>query len=456
MGESRKKAVLLLIVAMILMSFAGCGRKKQEDLPDGSGSAQMSAENQQNEVKDLTADIASKEREADKETAGEYSDAQIFSKNLFLEILEEKNPVLSPVSAYLALALAGEGAENETAEEFETVMGKNRGTISGALMKNLSADGENITLRLANSAWVDEDLSVEEKWLEAAKNIYVSQVFQTELATEKTKRSINWWVEENTGGLIRNFLSEPLKKDCKLALFNTVYFKGKWRIPFEAVDTYERPFTLADGKVVNVETMNLYRKYLDYFKTDLCEGIVLSYRDSDLVFAAVKPTGEYERNSGENKTEASSRIRQLLKQLELGEIAAFADQAESTKVNLHLPKFEVSFDKTLNEDLINMGLVKAFDAKQASFAGLGRTADGSGLYIDTVRQKAVFILDEEGTEAAAVTEIQMFGTTAMQQETIPVEVDFNEPFLYLVLDLKSGMPLFAGIMDDPSQAQKSP
>ena len=96
-----------------------------------------------------------------------------------------------------------------------------------------------------------------------------------------------------------------------------------------------------------------------------------------------------------------------------------------------------------------MGLGQAFDKDKADFSGIGTMPEGENLYISLVRQKAVICVDEEGTEAAAVTEVEMRDAGAEKVEE-PLNVFFREPFLYMIMDMETNVPLFMGIMDDPS------
>ena len=118
--------------------------------------------------------------------------------------------------------------------------------------------------------------------------------------------------------------------------------------------------------------------------------------------------------------------------------------------HLHLPKFEVTFEKELNDSLKNMGLQKAFDPGLADLSGLGSTLQGGNLYISLVKQKAVIKVDEEGTEAAAVTSVEIRKECAMEYSQPVVDITFDQPFLYMIVDLEKEVPLFMGIMDDPA------
>ena len=361
-----------------------------------------------------------------------------FSKALFAQSLDETNPIESPLSAFLAMALAGEGAEGDTAAEFDAVMGQDRQTRSEQFMKSFPSDAEGTKVALANSAWLDDRLICEADWRKTAADIYLAEVYQTRLSTGETMGKINAWVEQNTQGLIKDLLDRPLDDMTRLALFNTIYFKGQWQSAFEGKHTAKEDFTLADGTKVQADMMRRTGK-MSYVQEEAYDGVALPYRDSELLFVALRPTG------GQN-------VRELYADITFEQLGEAVDAAQNVQVNLWLPKFKVTFDRILNGDLMHMGLTKAFDADQADFSGIGK-ADIGDLYISLVRQKAVFIVDEEGTEAAAVTEVIMRANSMMPVEE-PKLVHFDEPFLYMILDPETDMPLFVGIMDNPSQVQE--
>lgn len=257
---------------------------------------------------------------------------------------------------------------------------------------------------------------------------------------------INHWIDDKTNGMIDKMLAEPLDEQARLALFNTVYFKGKWEIPFEAIDTGKEEFYLHKGQdeLAQVDMMNLYETDLDYIANDFAEGVILPYQKNDhdnsnenLAFIALKPIG-------------NDDIREVYSRLASGVMKNILVSKQTQLVNLKLPKFEITFDKELNKALSDMGLVECFDADRANFDQIGKTQSGDNLYISLVRQKAKIIVDEEGTEAAAVTEVIMACGAAMVEPQDPREVYFNEPFIYMIMDMDKEIPLFIGILDDPS------
>lgn len=365
-----------------------------------------------------------------------YDLAQKFSYELFAQNMEKDNPVLSPVSAYLALALAGAGAEGETQKEFRTVLGDLEG-IPNDLMTNLPRELEGMKLTLANSAWVDERLTLNQEWLAWADSVYRSEVYQTRLATEAAMEDMNQWIERNTNGLIPKLLAQPLEEETRLALFNTIYFKGDWKSKFSEEATRELDFTLGDGTVEQVEMMQQFKENLRYVRNEEAEGVILPYKDNSIAFVALKPVGE-------------GSVREMYEQLSYEDISGFLQQKETTLCNLRLPKFEVEFDKELNDSLKAMGLQQAFEEGVADFDGLGTLDTGEGMFISLVRQKAKVIVDENGTEAAAVTAIMVKSESAMKEQEPPVNIYFDEPFLYMIMDMEREVPLFVGIMDNPN------
>lgn len=362
-----------------------------------------------------------------------------FSYQLLKECLEKENPVLSPISAYLAMGMAGLGARGETLAEFEAVMGTEMHNISSELVSAIPgwlADAEEQSiLEVANSAWVDTELLPEEAWLKAVADGYAAEVFQTELASTSARKDINAWVEKNTHGLIKGFLEKNLSEKARLALFNTVYFKGEWQEKFKERNTYKEAFTAESGKTKDVEMMHAYRRQEVYLKNERMDGVVLPYRYGSMAFVALKPT------NGET-------VRELYEELTAEELNALLEEGEKCLMNLKLPKFEIEFDINLKSSLENMGLKKAFDENNADFTGIGVCQSGAPLHIDLVRQKAVVKMDEEGTEAAAVTMV-VANESAMIESEEPIEVYFDEPFFYMIMDMESRTPLFMGIMDAP-------
>lgn len=367
-------------------------------------------------------------------TKSNYDQVKEFTFSLFDKSLEKKNPVLSPASVYFAMGMTGAGADGITEEEFATVFGNSMIPNAEELMKELPQMGTNLKVNIANSVWVDDDMEAREDWVALVAEYYKSEIFQTNLPNALD--NINAWAKEKTEGLIDAILSEPLEEDARLVLMNAIYFNGKWVTPFEAEATRTEAFVLEGDMAIQTDMMRAYGEYFSYVKNDTLDGVVLPYQGDEYVFVALKPT-------------AGQNVREMYESLTAADLELLlSNQQEDTYMDLKLPKFQVEFERDLKEDFINLGLSSAFSPGEANFNGLGNSADGLPLYISKVKQKAVIIVDEEGTEAAAVTAVVDAAGGAMPNEE-PIEVFFDEPFLYMIYHSDTGVPLFVGILDEP-------
>lgn len=351
---------------------------------------------------------------------------------------EAENPVLSPLSAYLCLAMLMPGANENTKAEFEKILGADWDYVS-ALAADIAAQlektGGSTKLDLANSIWTDDDKAViEEEWLKTVKAYFGPDIYSADLPSDGALKAINKWVNDKTNGMIPKLHDENYDKDTIMVLLNALYMKAEWAHKFDAESTYDREFTKADGSAVTVPFMNMYEAYESYIKTEDAEGIMLPYDDGRLAFIALKP------GSGDARGYASSLTGAKLKELIA---AAKAD----TFVTVNMPKFSTGYSVYLTDALKAMGMTDAFDPFLADLSGAGRGVDGP-LYISYVFQRVKVDVDEEGTEAAAVTEIATAEGCALPADE-PIVLTFDKPFVYAIVATETGVPLFAGVMENP-------
>lgn len=437
----KKNFFVTAAVISSLCLLGGCGRVGSETLPSAKNEAQLSIQEDDRRAETQEIEnITQISQEYGQENADMDAKVSDFSYDLLGFHAQDKNPVLSPVSAYLALSMAGCGADGATRDAFDNVLGKDMVKLADDMMHTFPSKSDALKLSIANSAWIDDEFTVNDAWMDTIQSRMGAEPYQADLSTEETMNHINNWIDEKTNGMIDKMLTEPLEDRTRLALFNTVYFKGKWEIPFEASDTYKEDFYLQRGQAetVQADMMNMYATDLDYIANDFAEGVVLPYQtdgNQDIAFIALKPTGDTD-------------VRDVYGKLTGTVMQDILVNNQTIAVNLKLPKFEITFDKNLTECLKNMGLSECFDEEKANFDQIGKTKSGDNLYIELVRQKAKIIVDEEGTEAAAVTEILMMCGAALEPEE-PKELYFNEPFIYMIMDMDNTMPLFIGILDNP-------
>lgn len=414
----KKRLIKLIALAMCAAMLTGCAASGGvKNLTDGVNAADVTLP----EVTDYTmiGDLG----------AGlmQYAAAQ-----------EAENPVLSPLSAYLCLAMLMPGANENTKAEFEKILGADWDYVS-ALAADIAAQlektGGSTKLDLANSIWTDDDKAViEEEWLKTVKAYFGPDIYSADLPSDGALKAINKWVNDKTNGMIPKLHDENYDKDTIMVLLNALYMKAEWAHKFDAESTYDREFTKADGSAVTVPFMNMYEAYESYIKTEDAEGIMLPYDDGRLAFIALKP------DSGDVRGYASSLTGAKLKELIA---AAKAD----TFVTVNMPKFSTGYSVYLTDALKAMGMTDAFDPFLADLSGAGRGVDGP-LYISYVFQRVKVDVDEEGTEAAAVTEIATAKGCALPADE-PIVLTFDKPFVYAIVDTETGVPLFAGVMENP-------
>ena len=395
----------------------------------GSGTAQTQAGDGGTEPQQMqTAEGQGWNREDD----GSYEALQQFSQRLMLENMEEVNPLLSPVSAYLALGMVGMGARGETGQEFQDLLGGNMPAVSRSLMERYPQEQEGMVLTIANSVWMDQQVTPDVQWIADMEGIFRGEGYRGVLSSQEIMDQINAWCSEKTRGLIPQMLEEPLNSDASLTVLDAIYFKGDWIVPFDALDTVQRPFTKEDGTELQVDTMSMCEQSQRYLHSELGEGVLLPYQGGEFAYVAILP-GE------------GIQVRELYRQLAPQALAELLESEKRELCNLRLPKYEVSFDRELNESLQSMGLVRAFDGSMADFSGL---VQKDSMHISLVKQKAVFRVDEKGTEAAAVTMVVMDRLADLEAPESR-DLYFDRPFVYMILDLETQVPLFVGIMDDP-------
>lgn len=409
----RKKTLITLMLALTML--CGCGQQNIE-------------------AKEITKDVPDAVIcYTDEEVKGDVAE---FSYKLFAQEMEE-NCVLSPLSAYLAVGMAAIGSKGDTRAEFNGVLGDDFARIADGYMYSVPTDTEEMKVLLANSAWIDNRIQPKEDWLTDIKAQYDAKGYQTDLSTKETMKDVNAWIDENTGHLIPEFLDEPMEESVVMALFNTVYFDGKWKYPFEAYATRERDFFLEDGDITKVNMMTEHMVHRDAIVGENSMGVVLPYTDDRFAYVALMPT--------DNTT-----VREMYENLSAQELKEMIAARQEQFMNLQLPKYETKADVDLIPYFEELGVRKAFTSG-ADFSGLAHAVGEGDLAISVIRQSAVLQVDELGTKAAAVTQVAI-KETAMEPSQQPVEMYFNRPFFYMIYDLEEEIPLFMGIYDKPSES----
>jgi serpin B len=220
-------------------------------------------------------------------------------------------------------------------------------------------------------------------------------------------------------------------------LINAVYFKSDWAEQFDKADTRDGQF-FAPASEITSEFMYKTGKVKDISDSDII-GVALPYKDTDFVFFALMPADRQVTPRQWLANQSSDLFSELGLRISSG--------SDENSINLGMPKFEAEYEDSLKNDLSAMGMEIAFDPDRADFSGMQKSAERN-LYIGEVKHKTYIKVDEKGTEAAAATSVEMRVTSA---PIVDKDIIFDRPFIYGVMHMPSGTPLFAGIMENPSQ-----
>ncbi|MDR2378953.1 MAG: hypothetical protein LBD70_05980 [Bifidobacteriaceae bacterium] len=350
---------------------------------------------------------------------------------------ETANPVYSPLSVYLALGMVGHGARGATADQFAQVLGADRTGVAqaaGGVFEDYdqfaTGAADQPIVRLADSVWIDQTLEVEDAFKRDLAEIYQSDVQQVDFGAKGSAKPINDWVSDKTGGLIKEILNQQQASETvDLFLANALYFKGAWPLPANPHQTAPADFETADGDSVRADTMTFSNISGGCFiSPDGAEGALLGYGDGRFAMLAVMPAGGVDAIDWDG-----------------GVVAEWLAQVEDSEaLTVKLPKWEADSGKlALKSILLAAGLEDAFDAGLADFGGIADDA----LFLSQVNHRAVVKVDEAGTEAAAVTGSEM-SITSLPSE--PIAIEFDRAFVYSILDTATGLPLFLGVVNDPT------
>lgn len=346
-----------------------------------------------------------------------------------------ENTLMSPLSVTLALGMTAMGASGDTAAEFEAVFGMDQETLAGycmALIKDYDRLGGSSETDLVNSLWCDPALTLNDAFVKTCQDGFGAELFHADLQSVDTVKAVNDWVSEATRGMIPKVVEE-FDDQAVLALINAVYFKNQFQNPFvtPALEWFI-DFQNADGTVSQPQGMSNGERDEIYLSHENGQGVVMPYDDGKLGLLLMLP------DEGVSLTD-------YLSTWDGQTISGLLDGQTERLVALNVPKFKAEWDGELRDTLIALGLEDAFDPERADFTAMGSCADGS-LYIGSVIHKTAFEVNEKGTEAAAVTAVMMEPTAAPEPEPVLI-LRFDRPFVYGIVDLESGTPLFLGTME---------
>lgn len=372
----------------------------------------------------------------------QFKNAQMnFSMKLFSEVFKKnnnENVLLSPASVQIALAMTANGANGETLRQMESALG---GLPIDALNKGFYSynaglpQEEKCNVKFANSIWFRDtaDFEVKRDFLQKNADYYGAGAYKSPF-NKQTLNEINRWVSDNTNGKINKILEE-IDDDDLMYLINTVMFEAEWEKPYIEQACSEEMFTSLSRKQHNVTMMSSTENR--YIEDSKGTGFVKNYTGGRYQFVALLP----------NKDVTLDEYIDYLSNESAEKLMSRWTKPQEAIVHAKLPKFKYDFEMKLNSTLEKMGMTDAFNSRKADFSGIWQSSDGN-LYIDTVLHKAHISVAEKGTEAGAATLVTMKAESAPIEEQLVKEVTLDRPFVYLIVDSQSGLPLFMGTVTD--------
>ncbi len=347
-----------------------------------------------------------------------------------------ENIMISPLSVSLALAMTYNGADGETKSAMEKtlkVYGLTADDINQSyydLVNALNSLDQKVLLEIADAIFYRHDFEVEQDFVKVNKNYYNAEVSALDFGSPTAVDEINNWVAEKTHDKIKTILNE-ISPSHMMFLLNAIYFKGTWQKEFNTENTKELPFYTASGETVQAEAMQRLDT-IPYLINDLFSAIRLDYG-----------TGNY--NMYIFLPEDGKNLEDIVYKLDKDNWETWMDGFNNTpKVDIQLPKFKYRFEIKLNQALSEMGMGVAF-SDDANFTGINRSGN---LKIDYVKHKSFIEVNEEGTEAAAVTIVGV-ETTSVGNGPQNVPFYVNRPFLYAITEKGTGAILFLGTVKNP-------
>ncbi len=353
-----------------------------------------------------------------------------FVVNLFRTSQEdEENTLISPLSVLYALTMTANGADGETLQQMEQVLGGDAEEIGTWLAAYTNSLGEE--LHIANSIWYKDTqtFTVSDDFLSMTRGWFDASVFKAPF-DESTCREINAWVEKNTDGQIKDILDE-IPETVVMYLVNALAFEAKWQEIYKDSQIRDDWFTREDGTQQRVNMM--YSTESRYLRDEYATGVMKYYENRDYAFVALLP-------------DEGMTLEEYLDTLTGEGLQEMLENAENTVVQTAIPQFTLDYDVEMSEILKAMGMPLAFDESRADFSRMGTPEEGT-LFISRVLHKTHIQVDAQGTKAGAATVVEMDNESAAFAED-PTEVILDRPFVYMILDCKTNLPIFLGTFRD--------
>ena len=449
---------LVCIASLLALCLSGCGKEDIKSVevlpaPEETGQENPGAEDtagideggKEDTPKDEDSDMNTQEEK--EQASGKVTDSNALRQAVngfnwaYFDIRDQdENLFYSPLSISEALSMVLYGAKKNTAQELKDVLGiEDIEVFLSDLNAFAGADHGSInTLTVANSLWADktftENGGIKENFLKGIGEKLDAQVRVTDFAhnSDKASGEISDWVKENTGGFIKDYVSGA-DENTVLDVINAIYFNGKWENEFMKEDTFEEEFRGRNR--TSADMMHLYDGYFRYLEKDGFIGVELPYKESSLAMDIMMPKDNADLDAGKDWAGLDTEKKEeFLEELN-------SSEPSNLKI-LAVPRFDMDITaKDLKEDLKKLGIRDVFDPSKAD---LSEIADR--IYVSDIAHRAKIEIDEEGSRAAAVTEIEM-AVTSVGPSSENRYFICDRPFVFVIKDNRTGVILFTGLVN---------
>ena len=360
-----------------------------------------------------------------------------FAFDIFRKVVEgadkSENIIISPLSISYALSMTLNGANGATRDAMLDALRINDITpeeINSSykdLTDALLTIDKRVLMSIANSVWTENDFKVKDSFIDILTRYYDAESEGFDINDESAPGKINAWIEDKTNGLIKDMV-EKLNDNTVMLLINAVYFKGKWQSQFDKDKTVQSLFYKPDGTEITVPMM----KQQEDFKVYSGNGFSMAefaYGQGNFVMDIILPDDK-------------DGIASLLPQITDPAFKTWANGLYKRELNLSMPRYKFGFKKQLKDILTGMGMGIAF-TDGADFTNIAETPP---LLINDVTHQAFIETNEEGTEAAAATIVDI-GLTSMPPE--PLVFNLDHAFLFIIRETTTNSIIFMGRVSDP-------
>ncbi len=370
--------------------------------------------------------------------AGVITKSNQFGIQLFKAVAlddQETNLMISPLSASVALTILLNGCDAETYNQIRDMLGfdglstNEINTAYNSLVQQLLAADPSTQLALANAVWYRNNYSFHKSYLQSMQTNFDAHIEALDFESPMAPQKINQWASDNTHGKITHVIDQ-IPEDAVMFLMNALYFKGSWIEKFKTENTHNSHFTLDNSSVINIPTMHGSIPAKGIYSDDF-KAIELFYGRKNFSMIIVVP------NAGLN-----AFIQSATPETWDSITTAMDEEIIQTDIDVSLPKFTFAYEKQLNDQLKTLGMTDAFEPM---LANLSKISDES-LFVSFVKQDTFVEVNEEGTEAAAVTTI---GVTLTSVGDIPPQFIIDKPFVFAIREQTTNTLLFIGQVVNP-------